>query len=169
MTIVRTPDTCPNHPDSGMVKTTVRDLGNPYNSIYRERLTQHLCAEPGCNKGLGWLYESPRRHSKGGAGICQDQRVLNHLKRVQLKPDTGMHLWMTSLTGTLVMSIALCGGAASEWHAASLGAIGAVAAAIATATTAALLHRKRQKAENCKARNTNSLKPSHTGTGETPE
>ena len=96
-----------------MVKTTVRDLGNPYNSTYRERLTKHLCAEPGCQEGLGWLYEGPRRHSQGGAGTYRDQRVLDHLKRVQLEPDTDLHLWMTGWTGMLIMSMALCGGAAS--------------------------------------------------------
>ena len=61
------PEQCPVHPNSGGVvskTTSSTDCGITLD----HRITQHLCAEPGCREPLGWEYHGPKGAFQWGPG-----------------------------------------------------------------------------------------------------
>ena len=77
-TTQRLPDSCVLHPDSRAVlsKTTASTMHLFHTTHLFHTITQHRCAEPGCNRPLGWYYHGPDGAFQYGPAICNDQDVL---------------------------------------------------------------------------------------------
>ena len=61
------PDRCPTHPGSGAVTSKTTSSTND-SVILFHKITQHLCAEPGCRQPLGWEYRGPNGKFQWGPG-----------------------------------------------------------------------------------------------------
>ena len=111
MTGKRLPDPCPDHPGSNLVRTSVRDVGNNWQRYLADRLTQHRCAEPGCGRGLGWLYEGNDFHTEAGPGLCDRREITDHIRAAEMQPVTGAIVFGILLNGGLL----LASGWGSRW------------------------------------------------------
>lgn len=61
------PEHCPAHPHSGGVISKTTDSTDSGITL-DHKITQHLCAEPGCQEPLGWEYHGPKREFQWGPG-----------------------------------------------------------------------------------------------------
>ena len=81
--IMRQPDRCPVHPDSGLSATTRWEPNPSAGPEARNALVQYRCPE-GCGSQLGWSYQGPHGEIRHGPGACRDEEVL-------LRIRTGQH------------------------------------------------------------------------------
>ena len=145
MSVRRIPDPCPNHTECMLVKTVVRDIGNPYNKRFKDRLTQYLCAEPGCRQGMGWIYEAPEWQIKSGPGHCEDGEILNHILSQELEPHTLVNVFCIFIIAVVPMGTAVIWGTENNWNIFTAGAVCLISSAIAAALGFAAKHHRQAK------------------------
>ena len=74
-TMTHPPDRCPRHSNSGNVKSHTTESRSS-SICLQHKITQHACAEPGCQEFLGWEYHGPKNAFQGGPGRYEDAAIL---------------------------------------------------------------------------------------------